>query len=368
VGWFNICKNMNLGGVLYILFSLVWAYPKLQSYNIEPKGVRTAGCSHAGDFAHQFHIAFSSLVDGACVFAGQPFACAITKFPQDLQVDQSAESSVPNCNGCDKDMTLVYDHCKNHPEWVDVGMLLDYPRRHCGFNPVKPNCIDDIDEELKDDRVFLFRGTEDKCYEKGAMANVQSFYGAFLEDGKTQMKLVNTYPFAHTLPTNLTAYYNETKPAMYDGPGECLRWVYPDIEGYAGTYVRNNTFIFDQTEFINPEDEGMGIQPYGVIYVPTACQDKKVPCKLMMLTSGCGMPAKADIDENFAAYGENNKIIILKACATGGHVDSELHGNSQEIQRGLLDVYGQLTPEYATQQGVPMRLTGRVLRRVLGVS
>ena len=28
--------------------------------------IAVAGCSHAADFSHQFHVAFSSLVDGAC--------------------------------------------------------------------------------------------------------------------------------------------------------------------------------------------------------------------------------------------------------------------------------------------------------------
>jgi len=341
-------------------------YPRLQTYNIEPKSVRTAGCSHEGDFAHQFHIAFSGLVDGSCVFAGQPFACAITRFSQDLQVVQSPESSVPYCDGCDPGMTLVYDHCKNHPYWVDVGKLPDYVRRHCGNNPEKQNCIDDADANIKDDRVFLFRGTKDRCYEKGAMENVQGLYGAFLGTN-SQMKLVNWLPFPHCLPTNSTPYWNETKPAGYDGPGECLRWVYPDIHGFAGEYVQNNTFIFDQKEFIYPEDEFQGVQEYGVIYVPTECQTKKIPCKVMMLTGGCGMPAKKEFAEEWASYGEANRIIMLKACGSGGPVDVMAHPNSGEIQRGLLDVYGQLTPEYATQQGVPMRVVGRVLKRVLGL-
>jgi len=345
---------------------LAVSYPKLQSYNIEKGGVRTAGCSHAGDFAHQFHVAFSDLVDGSCVFAGQPFACAITRFTGDLQVNQSAESSVPYCDGCDPGMTLVYDHCKNHPYWVDVGKLPDYVRRHCGNNPEKQNCIDDADANLKDDRVFLFRGTKDRCYEKGAMENVQGLYGAFLENGE-QMKLVNTLPFPHTLPTNSTPYWNQTEPAGYDGPGECLRFVYSNIS-YAGEYIEEHTFLFDQREFIYPEDKFQGVQEYGVIYVPQECQTKEVACKLMMLTNGCSsLPAKADIDVDWAKYGETNGIIILKACGSGGPVDAMAYPNSYEIQRGLLDVYGQLTPEYATQQGIPMRVVGRILKRILGL-
>lgn len=59
----------------------------LPRLNIARQGVLTAGCSHAADFAHQFHIAFSSLVGaGACVFSGQPFHCAVQRFSGDPQV------------------------------------------------------------------------------------------------------------------------------------------------------------------------------------------------------------------------------------------------------------------------------------------
>ena len=46
---------------------------RLPSLNIERHSVATAGCSHAGDFASQFHIAFSNLVSASCVFSGQPY-------------------------------------------------------------------------------------------------------------------------------------------------------------------------------------------------------------------------------------------------------------------------------------------------------
>ena len=39
---------------------------RLPSLNIERHSVATAGCSHAGDFASQFHIAFSNLVSASC--------------------------------------------------------------------------------------------------------------------------------------------------------------------------------------------------------------------------------------------------------------------------------------------------------------
>ena len=117
---------------------------RLPSLNISRGSVVTAGCSHAGDFASQFHIAFSSLVSASCVFSGQPYHCAVTRFSRDYLVPQNNATGVPNCDGCPDGETLLYDHCKNHPEYVDVGQLVDYPRRACGQNPITKNpCIDD---------------------------------------------------------------------------------------------------------------------------------------------------------------------------------------------------------------------------------
>ena len=84
-------------------------------------------------------------------------AITVLQFHQDKFV--AANDRVPLCNGCPSNMTLPFDHCKLSPDVVDVGSLVDYPRRHCGQNPVFiRQCFDDVDF-LKRSRAFLFRGT-----------------------------------------------------------------------------------------------------------------------------------------------------------------------------------------------------------------
>ena len=43
---------------------------------LDPAGITVSGISSGAFFAHQFHIAFSSLVKGAGIVAGGPFGCA----------------------------------------------------------------------------------------------------------------------------------------------------------------------------------------------------------------------------------------------------------------------------------------------------
>ena len=51
---------------------------KLSPLNIDGRSVVAAGQGHSGSFAHQLHVAYSSLISGACVFSGPPLARGIS--------------------------------------------------------------------------------------------------------------------------------------------------------------------------------------------------------------------------------------------------------------------------------------------------
>src|SRR3546814_2874307 len=55
---------------------------RLLSYSkLDPTAVTVSGLSSGGFFAHQFHIAYSELVQGAGIIAGGPFGCVEKIFP-----------------------------------------------------------------------------------------------------------------------------------------------------------------------------------------------------------------------------------------------------------------------------------------------
>ena len=230
----------------------------MPTLNIDRNSVLTAGCSNTADFATQFHVAFSSLVTGACIFSGMPYHCAVTRFPGDYMVPKSPSTSAGiHCPDCDANGTLIYDHCKNHPRWVVslaqqselctsllgfvFGSVLcesfllascssardfeTHTKRHlvCTPSPSFFFVIQDVDVlaeyaksadnvddpvvHLAGARVFSFGPTHDRCYQPPAMENVANFYKIFVED-ESQVKLVEDQPFPHTLPTNSTPYFN----------------------------------------------------------------------------------------------------------------------------------------------------------------
>jgi len=338
---------------------------RLPTLNVDTDSVAIAGFDHSADFAHQFHISFSSLVSGSCIFAGQPFKCANTHFPGDGLELHTPWSRVPHCDGCPKGFTLKPGHCHHSPDVVDVGSVVDYPRRHCGQNPIKiQECIDAVEMFFRS-KIFLFRGSHDDVTVHGAVENTVGLLAQLLPDPARQIRLVSDQPFSHELPLNSTAHFNSSTPAGYDGPGECLRHVF-GASLFAGSSKESNWAAFDQTEF---SDNDVGFQEQGWIYIPDQCKTNgKATCKLVIRPDTCSPSEKvfAPDAQDFAKYAEANNIIFLHPCL-GGHVDTKKYPHAYDVVKGKLDVYGQLGPNYVEQSAPHMSTIGKMLRRVLGV-
>jgi len=163
-----------------------------------------AGVGDSADFAHQFHIAFAQTVSGECVFSGQPFNCATSGFAGD-SVEWHAAIAANGGAASSKN-----DHCKSTPDVVDVGSLVDYPRRHCGQNPVNvPDCFDDVNY-VKPSRAFLFRGTHDTTAAPGCLEAVDGLLAQMITEPQTSVKVVRDLPFGSGVPLPSTPLYGKT--------------------------------------------------------------------------------------------------------------------------------------------------------------
>lgn len=336
----------------------------MPTLNIDRSGILTVGCSNDADFAHQFHVAFSSLVKGSCVFSGMPYHCAVTRFPGDYMVPKSPSTAANiHCPDCDANGTLIYDHCKNHPEWVDINVLAEYAET--------AKNVDDPREHLSDSRAFVFGPTHDRCYKPPAMANVAAFYWKYAKRS-TQVRFVHDQPFPHTLPTNSTPYFNHSEPAGYDGPGHCLSHVFFHQKGMQPAVLDVDRQKYwkrvNATQFV-PDPLGAGMRQSAWLFVPPQCEQGS--CKLIIKPGGCDAltddPPSGGDEDAFARYGFANGIVVLKPCQ-GGPIDLKRYPNNHENKRGMKDVYGQMTAEYATQKGSQMEPIGNMLKKLLGVS
>jgi poly(3-hydroxybutyrate) depolymerase len=72
---------------------------------IDPTGISISGISSGGDMAAQFQVAFSSVVAGSGIFAGQSYHCAVQYFPGE-PLSNKSNPSVPYCDGCPENTTV----------------------------------------------------------------------------------------------------------------------------------------------------------------------------------------------------------------------------------------------------------------------
>ena len=169
-----------------------------------------------------------------------------------------------------------------------MGSLVDYPRRHCGQNPVSVHeCFDDVNF-VKKSRVFLFRGANDTVCKPGAVENVDGLLAQMMTNPARDIKReISTLAFGHEVPLKTTPFVGSTVAAGYDGPGECLRHVYDMMPGELrpGTATQANWHMFEQTEFAG--DKAVGFQKMGWVYVPERCQDSN--------NQGPGEPTKPSV-------------------------------------------------------------------------
>jgi len=111
--------------------------------------------------------------------------------------------------------------------------------------------------------------------------------------------------------------------------------------------------------------------PFGWFFEPPVC--KTEACKLLVLPSGCFAPftsspfnKSGDSNDDFSRYAVVNKIVLLMPCA-GGPIDTFKWPDNHENARGMVDVYGQLGNDYATQKGGQMEPIGKMVKRLLGL-
>ena len=182
--------------------------------SLQPNATTVSGFSYGGDMAVQAHVAYSKTIVGACGFAAQPVYCAVKKWTREPTMPKGTGKGkgVPFCDGCVPLETVEFDHCRTHPEYVDVGQLPDWPRRNCG-QPFRANCLDDV-VNMYDSRVFLQVGAADTHTPADAVANTFGWYATMLADPQHQIKYTESAtPAGHAPPAN--------------GASECLAHLYP---------------------------------------------------------------------------------------------------------------------------------------------
>lgn len=316
--------------------------------------VTISGLSSGADFAVQFQVAYSSLVSGSCIFAGQTYHCA---------------KSSPGKS------------CKTGPihKVIDTPRLVEYAK-----DMERLGHIDAL-SNLQKTRIYLYRGMRDMRYQKSegvdSVGAVGDFFSSFVRIPAKQIFFEDSIPSTHVWPTKQfgprcgTARSQAMEACDYDGASACLVHVYANtidkVHRYNSKNERQHYHSFDQRPFFG--ESWPGLADEGVIYIPAKCQGQPnsagvPPCKLHVALHGCGVDHYYDLatkKSGFSEMAELNGIIILwprmKQNDGNSPLSTRHYRGTMNTRLGCWDGWGETGEDYALKSGLQMAAIQRMI-------
>jgi len=298
----------------------------------------TGGLSAGGFMAVQFHVAFSSSVSGASVFAGGPYYCS----------------------GGSEDTALL--NCMN-PNMVmkppSPSSLASYT--HLAYDL---KLIDNPDN-LNTTRVFIYSGELDTVVHRPVVVDLQEYYELMAPQGSvvTEFDIMSE----HMYPTLNWGEACTTKgepfigKCNYDGAGAALAQLYGTLKPKV-TQVAANLMQFSQTQFVS-DPASISLNSIGYIYVPTSCQ-QGATCSLHVEFHGCEQTT-ADIGEEYPQHvglnewAESNDIIVVYPQVVRSYL-------SPANPEGCWDWWGYTNKNFAYQSGPQMAFAFKLAQTIMG--
>lgn len=385
--------------------------PPAPVLDIDRAAISVSGVSSGADFAVAFSTAHSANIMGVGVFAGQPYHCAVTRFPKDQTYScaltppgrhypvgpagcyPGTPSEPPSQSG----EGLLWDHCKGcsalsllqlteHPDLVQMDTLFDYAKETAAKGLI------DGTGNLSSTRAFVYRGTKDECYTHNVMEKTTSWFRTFSSDPAELVKFVDTIPSQHAMPTLVSGTPCGKKPSFeekyapgvlsdleacgFDGPGECLKHIYgqdltPPPAADAIDWSR--IFEFDQLPFgmLGDDSKAMAFARTGYMYVPKQCERSSTnntkPCRLHVYFHGCGS-AFTSGQQKAPGFGFNYTSIAYSGYSAWAELNNVVvvYPQKNATQETCWDGYGWGGPLYATQRGGQIAAVWNLIRHVAG--
>jgi hypothetical protein len=336
---------------------------------LDRSSITVSGLSSGAFFAHQFHVAYSGLVNGAGIVAGGPYGC-VENIPNPwwafwtVPLDRVSAAVVacthylgddvfglrPAEPKADDSLTLIGEAWNQH--------LIDAPGN------------------LADDRVWLFHGKDDRIVPEPVADVLRQVYVAL---GVNEPKLHvdwNSQATAanHGMPvvrfTGQSQFpvrdCREHDPPFviqcgYEAAEAFLRHLYPEsFQAASDDPHRDGSLMaFDQSEFFPAADDRTSLHRVGYLYLPRNCGGEE--CRLHVAFHGCkqGVDSIHDDfirDAGYNRWAASNRIVVLYPQVTASA------GNPN----GCWDFWGYSGAGYYGQNGPQMRAVKGMVDRLLG--
>lgn len=322
---------------LALLATAPQAAPTLPQLGATTNDLTVSGISSGGYMAVQFQVAYSALVHGAGIIAGGPYYCA----------SGSVNRALANCmEASGKDTPPQPAETLNTIRQLAKAGKIDAP------------------EHLRDDRVWLFSGGNDKTVAPPVMDALAAFYREALPE--TAIRYVKLPDAGHAMPsvsdiqpnacnTSNPPFINRCKD--FDAAGQLLSHLLGSIK--PSTSATDGEIIaFDQRPFIGGTAVDASLADEGYAFIPNACRSGN--CRVHVAFHGCRQNV-GEVGRRFvegAGYNHwaaSNRLIVLypQTIARSGFA----FGSTQWLlnPKGCWDWWGYTGADYHTRDGVQMR-------------
>ncbi|CAG0891586.1 unnamed protein product [Darwinula stevensoni] len=299
---------------------------------VDPRKVTVSGLSSGGAMATQLHVALSSKIYGAAIFAGSPNARFNLPY---YCADHHMFGGLTGATSC------MYS-----PFLSDVNDMIDAARDFDSSGDIDP--LDNMSTNRH--KVYVFHGTADFTVNPDNGVDVETFYQEFLassSDIMTEFSLASGHGFgynrvdksfvpsvpkptdnpdANSCGATSSPYINDCN---YHGAFESLNHLYGGgLEKPEGTVdLPGSLERFEQAEFFggNPGSDSMADE--GFVYVPSRCEAGEVVCKLHIPLHGCKQNEDSVDDAyvtmtGYLEVGELNNIVMLFPQTTSSGFDN----------------------------------------------
>ncbi|MGD9020613.1 MAG: PHB depolymerase family esterase [Lysobacterales bacterium] len=295
--------------------------PSTLVLNIDAGRVTASGVSAGAHMAHQLHIAYSDLFSGVGIVSGGPYNCA----------ENSLTTAMSRCMVNTDNPLPIADIAAGIRADAETGKLAST-------------------DNLADDRVWMFHGTNDTTISPQVHGATAALYAEFMP--AEQIQQVDNIPATHLFPAKgRGTACNEMLPPFvgdcdYDAAGIMLQYLYPGLRAPAGEM----TTALREVSLPGAKDAELMETAY--LFAPEACVDGGESCALHLVLHGCAMSAEvigtAFIEQSgYLPWAEANNIVLAFPQVEKSMV-------APLNPHGCWDWWGYTGDDYATRSGKQM--------------
>jgi len=306
--------------------------------------IGSVGISAGGAMAIQYHVAHSALVSKMASVAGPPYWCAEGLLEQAVTA------------------------CESEPELISVDILIA-----AALANQAAGTIDNTDF-LHDSMAYIYTGTKDTVVHNGVIEKSLAFYQHFLGNSSNQIDYVDTIPSEHSWVTkdygNPCAFLGSPyiNNCDYDQSGIVLGFFYGNLSAPVDKINPANIISFNQALYIpsGSTTTSLSLDEKGFLYVPTACNDLKTVCRLVVVFHGC-LQTYTNIGDVFYMnigmneWAETNNVVVLYPQAKPSNL-------FPENPDGCFDWWGYTNSKYATKNGPQIQTIQSMVQTLTGTS